>query len=291
MDTAPTLPIPISLVTQRYLLFDIAAVSYLRREQNICGVLIGSIPQSPSQNLFLGLPLELMPEEASLLIAKGIAYLVDDVRAHDEMLHKTDLERREKYLNAARNEGQAAWKTRSIQKEQAFRKKVLQGQALKARNAETSAEDGVQDADDAPFNETESIFSATASSTTSKSINLLSIGVTPATSTPLLQSTPSDPAVGHTAHQTYPLFKHLHDRGFFLSPGLRFGCQYMAYPGDPLRYHSHFLVDGKSWDDEIKLIDIVGGGRLGTGVKKGYLLGGSDPEGQVKTFSIEWAGM
>ena len=65
----------------------------------------------------------------------------------------------------------------------------------------------------------------------------------------------------------------------------------MAYPGDPLRYHSHFLVDGNEWDEEINLMDIVGGGRLGTGVKKGYLLGGTNQNGQVKTFSIEWAGM
>ena len=47
-------------------------------------------------------------------------------------------------------------------------------------------------------------------------------------------------------------------------------------------------------------MDIVGGGRLGTGVKKGFLIGGQDPRRieddarageDVRTFSIEWAGM
>ena len=292
MDTEPTLPVPISLVTQRYLLFDIAAVSYLRREHNICGVLIGSIPQSPSQNLFLGLPLELMPEEAKLLVSKGVAYLVDDARAHDEMLHKADREKREIYLTAARHEGQTIWKTRNMQKEQVFRKNVLQGQVSKQSGTDTATDDEAQDADDAAVDDADSIFSAAiTSSTISKSTSLHNIGVTPPTSTPLLLSSPSSLSVGDAALQTYTLFKHLHERCFFLSPGLRFGCQYMAYPGDPLRYHSHFLVDGKNWDDEINLMDIVGGGRLGTGVKKGYLLGGTDPDGQVKTFSIEWAGM
>jgi tRNA-splicing endonuclease subunit Sen34 len=87
----------------------------------------------------------------------------------------------------------------------------------------------------------------------------------------------------------------LHSKGYFLSPGLRFGCQYVVYPGDPLRFHSHFLAVAADWDQEIDLMDIVGGGRLGTGVKKGYLIGGVEPgpekEGEVRTFSVEWAVM
>lgn len=47
-------------------------------------------------------------------------------------------------------------------------------------------------------------------------------------------------------------------------------------------------------------MDIVGGGRLGTGVKKGWLFGGRMPgggedgdgdEGSMRTFSVEWAAM
>jgi tRNA-splicing endonuclease subunit Sen34 len=71
----------------------------------------------------------------------------------------------------------------------------------------------------------------------------------------------------------------------------------VAYPGDSLRFHSHFLVVGTEWDQEINLMDIVSGGRLGTGVKKGYLFGGAEPsdsageESKVRAFSVEWAGM
>ena len=100
-------------------------------------------------------------------------------------------------------------------------------------------------------------------------------------------------------------------------PGLRFGCQYTAYPGDPLRFHSHFLCSGMGWDEEFDLLDLVTGGRMGTGVKKGYLLGGvakagdraggrrgrvseSEEKGigvddggeeELRTFCIEWGGM
>ena len=288
METEPSLPLPISLISQRYLLFDIAAVSYLRREHNICGVLIGSIPQSPSQNVFLGLPLELMPEEAQLLISEGLAYVIDDVIAHDEMLYHADVDRREQYLTILKQEGQTASKMRSIQKEQTFRKKMSRNLPTKSGSQENEA-DGE---DNNSIDDADSLFPVRPiASDISKSSKSYAVGVTPATSNSLLVEPSRNTALADAIPQTYPLFKHLHDKGYFLSPGLRFGCQYMVYPGDPLRYHSHFLVDGNEWDEEINLMDIVGGGRLGTGVKKGYLLGGTNPDGQVKTFSIEWAGM
>ena len=81
------------------------------------------------------------------------------------------------------------------------------------------------------------------------------------------------------------------ENGYFLAPGIRFGCQFMAYPGDPLRYHSHHLVNGKEWEESFKIMDIVAGGRLGTGVKKAWVVGGTDTTAcQVRCFSIEWAG-
>jgi tRNA-splicing endonuclease subunit Sen34 len=87
-------------------------------------------------------------------------------------------------------------------------------------------------------------------------------------------------------------------------PGLRFGCNYSVYPGDPLRYHSHFLATGLGWDEKFALLDVVGGGRLGTGTKKAYMIGGEDPAASqgaglfsdekkepVRAFSVEWASM
>lgn len=97
----------------------------------------------------------------------------------------------------------------------------------------------------------------------------------------------------------YSIYRHLHSHGYFLSPGIRFGAQYMAYPGDPLRFHSHFVVNGLGWDEEISMVDVVGGGRLGTGVKKAWMVGGKDPTWEaeeqngfdgVRVFSIEWSG-
>ncbi|KAF2423664.1 hypothetical protein EJ08DRAFT_664250 [Tothia fuscella] len=78
----------------------------------------------------------------------------------------------------------------------------------------------------------------------------------------------------------YSVFVHLHSMGMYMVPGLRFGSMWMAYPGDPLRFHSHFLIDEIKWDEEFDSMKITGGGRLGTGVKKSYLIGGKPGNGR-----------
>jgi tRNA-splicing endonuclease subunit Sen34 len=140
--------------------------------------------------------------------------------------------------------------------------------------------------------------------------------VTPTTSYPPIPNPAQDskselPAVP----KSYPLFRYLHSLNYYHMPGLRFGCHYNAYPGDPLRYHSHFAATGLGWDDEFELLDIVGGGRLATGTKKAYMIGGEDSDvvktkekaengaglfsddtvederREVRAFSIEWAAL
>jgi tRNA-splicing endonuclease subunit Sen34 len=316
MDTQPDLPIPISYVSGRYLLFSIEAVTYLRREHHICGVLIGTLPQIPMQNVFLGLPLELMPEEARLLVDKGVAYIVDEAKAHKCM--NTLLEEdRKRYLADLETEGlhytrlQADLK--DSKREQTL-KKLEEKKAKAKAKAKAEAAPTVADAT-APspsqkdaaivdlFAADDSSSPATTSTAIASTPSHSALSITPSTSYPPL---PTPPSSSHLSAPevppSYPLFAHLHSRGYFLSPGLRFGCQYMAYPGDPLRFHSHFLVVSYDWDQNIDLMDLIVGGRLGTGVKKGFLIGGAqktsdevDSEANrvdsVRAFSLEWAGM
>ncbi len=300
METTLDLPTAISLINGRYLLFSADVVSYLRREHHICGVLIGSIPHLPQQNVFLGLPLELMPEEAQLLVEKDIAFILDDARAHEEGLRDLKQKDREDYLSSLRSEGSHAAKQHAGLKEQK-RNKALKRRCLTPSSdhleEHTKGHKSTESIDPTlpQFRDSteDSLFTSPPEPSTPISVKPLepsTLAVTPAIST-LLLPTPTLSLTNIPA--SYPLFAHLHNKGYFLSPGLRFGCQYLVYPGDPLRFHSHFLAVGVDWDEEIDLMDIVGGGRLGTGVKKGYLLGGKETtkQDEVRTFSIEWAGM
>lgn len=89
----------------------------------------------------------------------------------------------------------------------------------------------------------------------------------------------------------YSVWKYLHDKGYYMTPGLKFGAHYLAYPGDPLKYHSHFLVNVMEWEQEFSIINIVGGGRLGTNVKKAWVIGANNPNtNNAHIFTIEWTG-
>ncbi|KAL2349750.1 tRNA-splicing endonuclease subunit sen34 [Cryomyces antarcticus] len=335
-DVSVSEPFPIFLVANRYLIHDINVITYIRRKYNTTGVLIGSIPQVPQQNVFMGVPLELMPEEARLLVEKRAAHIVDDVKAHkDGLLLGLSEEERKAYTRMLEKQGLDA--ARAAQK-RAVNRKEQSLQKLAQKNRGTENWNDIPDMFSGPrkpkskrktpsapttptTDEEEMLFGSPANSfptpAVSRPPSALSrapsshvktpeepLLITPTLSYPPLQL-PTPPTTLDTATlppvpRSYPLFAYLHSKDYFLLPGLRFGCQYMAYPGDPLRFHSHFLVNGMDWDEEINLLDLVGGGRLGTGVKKGYLIGGKEGTGEevgegaedgVRAFCIEWGGM
>ena len=309
-----TEPFPISLIHNRYLLFSIDAITYIRRVHHITGVLIGSIPQIPQQNVFLGIPLQLTPEEARLLVEKGAAFIVDDAEVHQRGLRGLSDNERLSYMRGLKREGAQA--TRFVQARKGEKtEKVLESMkerrasprpAMVADKREDLALEEEKDSIESMFvpAEPNRVSSPAPSQSTQNSMpDTQSYAITPTTSYPPLPTPGRSLSVPLPKVPTsYPLFAHLHSHGYFISPGLRFGCQYLVYPGDPLRFHSHFLATGTQWDEEIDLLDLVGGGRLGTGVKKGYLIGGVERkgedgadelsrEGKVRTFCIEWGGM
>lgn len=322
--TAPatTEPFPIFALTQKYLIYDADTVAYVRRTHNICGVFIGGLPQAPQQNVFLGLPLEVMPEEARLLVDKGVAYIVDDVRSHKRGFLGVGLsiEERREYQAALRRQGvsaarEAVRRTGEKKKTALVRKigeknwnDIPQDMLKPGKVRQREAAELVSDTQAQEDNEA-TLFSLPPPSQeirsrTSSSMSTLDpepYGITPTTSYPPLSTSQQESAAVPPTPPSYPLFSHLNSQGYFLAPGLRFGCQYMAYPGDPLRFHSHFLCNGMEWDQEFDLLDLVGGGRLGTGVKKGFVIGGAQidesvdkdnrEDDGVRTFCIEWAGM
>lgn len=507
-------PFPISCIAGRHLLFDVDVISHVRRNHNICGVLVGTIPNLSQQNVFLGVPLELMPEEARVLVEEGHAYIVDDVETHRQGFQNMSRADRLQFLAEMDRQGTEAAKeslaVQELKKDVALKKKGLRTEApsvadstatvestktassvadstasdatvhvelpspassglgfimkgsgfldqrpvvntssapsvattssvpsvasespssvasefgsyvdlgsimkgssfmnsvpIPVKSAVTAAPASIapsistqtsdltssfsdlgsimkgssflepdsikiqrvaieeatpllvkeevaepeevaleethleeamqkefevvtaedpaevdlqevvppmvdttptpaedpQEVEPAAAQASDSLFdaepAAPAPAQTTKSAFSQRQYITPTTSTPPLPTPPKDPSRPlPVVPKSYPLFRFLHSRGYFFMPGLRFGCNYSVYPGDPLRYHSHFLATGLGWDEKFDLLDIVGGGRLGTGTKKAYMVGGEDPmapkQENVRAFSVEWASM
>ena len=324
--TAPSLPFPLFQVSQkveRYLLYDINVITWLRKDHNILGVLIGTLPQIPQQNVFLGLPLELQAEEARLLVETGLAYIVDDLNWHVKDLASKSTKQKVEIKATLRQEGARIAKDFENNKKSRTQNALNNMQQNAGSTLAQRSNASPAPAEAEKFSE-ESLFgeSLTRKSTVTPSpepskpteLETKPWALTPTTSYPFISPPPNtNPAdLPRVNPSSYALFKHLHSLGYFLSPGIRFGCQFSVYPGDPLRFHSHFLSMSAEWDEEINLLDLVGGGRLGTGVKKGWLIGGVegklqerergedlgegakrgvDGEGRVRTFCIEWGGM
>ncbi|KAH8602117.1 hypothetical protein B0O99DRAFT_605662 [Bisporella sp. PMI_857] len=292
-----TEPIPISCIGGRYLLFDINVVTYLRRNHRICGTTIGMVPQFPSQNTFSGLPIELMPEEARILVENRVAYIINDSAWHKENF-AVDGPQRLQYLDSVKTMGleanRAADESFKLRKQNALARKAAKG-VYKELTTSDSKTKG--DAEDAGYLFNTDRPASHQSSTSPSSLSAGGWAITP--SITYGSSTLPETAVKETdvaVPSSYSLFAHLHSKGYYLWPGLRFGCDYNVYPGDPMRFHAHFDAVSFDWKQEISLIHLVGGGRLGTRVKKAFLIGGKNDGGEssntdVRTFSIEWGGM
>lgn len=317
--------IRITKVGDRYLVFEVKDVASLRCDHCICAVLVGTIPQNPTQNLFSGLPLELLPEEAKLLMDKGVAHVVDEAASHLAHLTSMDATAKHAYLQSLRTRRHNF--SRILDEEDAIRKaegaKMRGKQKSKRIPARADSPAVIEEvelplspppetSDEAAVLPTptttneESLFSSSQQrrdkTTSPPTMVATNRHLTETTSVDML-SDPKAHSVPVEAPRSYPLYRHLNLKGYYITPGIRFGADYSVYPGDPFRYHAHFMATSFGWDEEITLLDLVSGGRLGTGVKKGFLIGGQAmpentaenshhaSEDRVRTFTLEWAAM
>ena len=117
----------------------------------------------------------------------------------------------------------------------------------------------------------------------------------------------------------YATFKHFWSLGYFLTNGVKFGGDFLAYPGDPTRFHSFYVVRCLAGDEEstpndtapdittpddstfakstpvkststhLTPADLVTMARLGTSVKKTLVLAAFDDDGELTLTSLEWS--
>ncbi|KAK2054908.1 SEN34 subunit of tRNA-splicing endonuclease [Colletotrichum caudatum] len=284
-------PVRISKIADRYLVFDAEDVAIIRRNHNICSVLVGTTPQNPTQNVFLSLPLELLPEEASVLIEKKVGRLVDEASYHWSSLHSPDGVTRRNYITLLKDRRHTAQKL--LVEDQAKKAAVDQARRLNGAKRPSSAASSPGDQLDLSLPGTLARDSPAKLADGAAAKPALTVTPTTSDGLQILSEDGLDSVDWPTA---VPLHRHLQSKGYFMTPGLRFGADYSVYPGDPLRYHAHFLATNYGWDENIPMLDVVGSGRLGTSVKKGFLFGGEVPDvggssKQVRTFCVEWAGM
>ncbi|KAF9476329.1 hypothetical protein BDN70DRAFT_839450 [Pholiota conissans] len=314
--------IPLRIANKTAYVWDVDDIATIRSKYRICGVLTGTLPHLSQQNVFLGAPLVLLPEEAALLVDIGVAVLVDDPTAYKQSTVpqlerwsavqqesiKTQLSYNETKVAKESNSGRAM-------SEDAMRKRKEREERKRAQAVAKAAEEGDSSAPaSSVFMRSEPEVKLPPSTDhipptdTSKTSSIPYTIVIPASSSSLEWYDVSDCSYStiESAREAgvweYPsnlaerarrgVFKDLWKQGYFMGVGIKFGGEYLVYPGDPLRYHSHFTASVlESPIASLRPMEIVAHGRLGTATKKAHLLCGWDDEKkEVSYLSIEWAG-
>ena len=292
--------IRISKIAGRYLVFDVKDVTLLRRDHEICAILVGVTPQATNQNVFSGLPLEMAPEEAKVLVDRGLALIEDDIAAHISQLSKLKAADRKRHVDCLLQQRRALQARaaeelaeRRKRSEEARRKSA--GKPSKRRSAPRDVEGPLPGhglPDEAGDTRLSGREKAAGPSATSPAPIL---HITPSTSASLLVSGTHHAAPSAESGRS-AVVAHLNSSGFYMTPGLRFGCDFSLYPGDPFRYHAHFMARCYGWNERIDVLDLVTNGRLATRVKKGYVIAADQPGDAmsesgagVRAFTIEWA--
>ncbi len=238
-SSAPTLPVA--------LVWTVESLKLLRG-YGVVGSFTGTLAQFPQQNVFLGMPVQLLAEEVVYLLRRGGGVVVDESASY----RSSTVEER----------GWLRGGSRLIGVDNRLRRgtnvKFFVPDTLPTRARVSTDREAARGFALALYNP--HALPALPWYTPSTYTTLSSIQhLFPFPSTP--------PECASVA-----LFEHLLSTGLWCMNGLRFGGSFAVYPGDPLRYHSHYTAQLVLPEEHVGLVGVVANGRLGTSVKKTHLL-------------------
>ncbi|XP_011310052.1 tRNA-splicing endonuclease subunit Sen34 [Fopius arisanus] len=271
----------------------------LRQEHRIIGNLVGCLPRVPRQEVLLGLPLRLRPEEAHLLLDKKIARLVSQKTLHQEPTD-TLVNKLKNYREKLFKEQNEYLKKERIKMIELQMDKIIEGKRRKLYGLDTSKKKLKKPLDKDTSEALKKIDidrDELFAQEVDKIVDLEVADQIVQTHTAYPWSLPEEI---NRSDWNYPLtpedefkcnvFEDLWSRGFYVTGGEKFGGDFLAYPGDPIIFHSQFVVYCKKRDEEMSILDLVGQCRLSTTVRKTAVFAClSEDEEKINYQSFFWA--
>ncbi|XP_059187607.1 tRNA-splicing endonuclease subunit Sen34 [Centropristis striata] len=247
------------------------------RSQGLVGALLGSLARTPRQNARLGRPLLLLPEEERLLTHCHAAATPDN----------QDGKGAELGVQQYQEEQQRSYEEQSVL--------ALEDRKSAMRRAMTSNTAGGLD---------KALSSCLTALDRSFTFPRSAMVVQLSTARAGLSHCPEARAFLRAVRPIkaqdelrcdtsarYQVFRDLRGQGFYLTSAGKFGGDFLVYPGDPLRFHAHFIAVCLSEDESVCLLDVLAVARLGSNVKKTVLLCSPGTDGRVLYTSLQWSGM
>ncbi|KAI8592605.1 hypothetical protein BDZ88DRAFT_449113 [Geranomyces variabilis] len=315
--TLPTLPPPSSLPVPnppivyvssgRGYVWDADTVLLLRTRYHILGALIGTLPRLPLQNTFFSLPLQLMDEEVTLLLQRGLISVVDSPTAHRKPSEEELADFETTRASAAQAYEEA--RRRTVAEKQAERRNMITAENNAEQSVIETEVELITGSDSPPCHAshhpegragTEELskheqYSLRPRLTAPVSIPASSRGVAWFDNGPRLAYQQAiNAGIWHPPETEigilrYKVFSAVWEKGYYIGPGSKFGGDFVLYPGDMLRYHSQFVVSVVPVDKMHSPLDAVLFGRLGTAVKKSHAMCSWDNEkDELLCYCIQW---
>jgi len=87
----------------------------------------------------------------------------------------------------------------------------------------------------------------------------------------------------------YLIYRHLWSAGFWLTSGLKYGSDWLAYHGTPELYHSEFIVKYVDYDLPLPVSQITTLCRIGSKTNKTLMLASVLSDGRPITSLVTWS--
>lgn len=264
----------------------------LREDWRIVGTLVGCLPRCPRQNNHLGLPLQLLPEETTLLIQKGVALLLkdDEILTEPTLEQVAEFEEKKKEIYHSQIELFREERKREISQNIHL---IKEGKREKRRKIIEEKKSAGVEVDPSEIDEEVEV-----------DVDRIPIPPIPEKSS-LVQLFTENPfnkedvntsnnwTFPHTEEERlrYDVFRDLWEQGYYLTSGSKFGGDFLVYPGDPSRFHSFYIAICMKHKQELSALDLVSMGRLGSNVRKTVVMCSKDDEEKLCYTSLQWTGI
>lgn len=90
----------------------------------------------------------------------------------------------------------------------------------------------------------------------------------------------------HLFSKKYKVYQDLRNKGFVITPGIKYGCEFAVYKKGPGIDHAPYIVQIQDKDEKISAAEIVKAGRLATTVRKSFIL--AVVNNDIKYIEFDW---
>jgi len=92
----------------------------------------------------------------------------------------------------------------------------------------------------------------------------------------------------HNFDKKFQVYKDFREKGYVISPGIKFGCDFAVYQKGPGIDHAPYVVQVYNKSDVITSTGVVLAGRLSTSVRKQFILAIPKGKSHVDYLALDW---